>query len=129
MTSKTLDEVPGLNVPNTDYAIHAASSDEPPVMRDRDIQQCGILTLCSFSLKNPMAVGVQIPDSSRAIVRTGDDESTVPRVIKRVYPALVAFKGCVDPVVLDIPDLVLMSLECQLLQKQLQCRQACHAEP
>ena len=37
MTSKTLDEVTGLNVPNTDYAIHAASSDEPPVMRDRDL--------------------------------------------------------------------------------------------
>ena len=32
MTSKTLDEVTSLNVPNTDYAIQAASSDERPVM-------------------------------------------------------------------------------------------------
>ena len=32
MTSKTLDEVPGLNVPNTDYAIRTTSSDEPTVM-------------------------------------------------------------------------------------------------
>ena len=77
MTSKTLNEVTGLNVPNTDYAIHAASSDEPPVMRDRDIQQCGILTLCSFSLKNLIAVSVQIPDSSRAIGGAGDNESTI----------------------------------------------------
>ena len=77
MASKTLDEVTGLNVPNTDYAILTTSSDEPPVMRDRDIQQRGILALCSFSLKNLMAVSVQIPDSSRAIGGAGDNESTI----------------------------------------------------
>ena len=77
MTSKTLDEITSLNVPNADYAILAASSDEPPVMRDRDIQQRGILALCSFSLKNLMAVSVQIPDSSRAIGGAGDNESTI----------------------------------------------------
>ena len=32
VTSKTLDEVTGLSVPNTDYAIPTTSSDEPPVM-------------------------------------------------------------------------------------------------
>ena len=64
-----------------------------------------------------MAVGVKIPDTCRAIVGTGDDESTIRRVVKRVNIVLVAFKGCVDPLVLDIPDLILMCIECQLLQK------------
>ena len=77
-----------------------------------------------------MAVGAQIPNSCRAIVGTGDDESTILRVVKRINSVLVAFKGCVDPLVLDIPDLVLMCIDCQLLQKQLQCdegRHVCHA--
>ena len=55
-----------------------------------------------------MAVGVHVPDPCRAIVRTGDDESTIRRVVKRVNIVLVAFKGCVDPLVLDVPDLVFM---------------------
>ena len=77
MTSKTLDEVTGLNDPDTNYAIRTTSSDKPSIMRDRDTQQCGILTLCSFSLKNLVAVSAQIPDTCRAIVRAGDDESTI----------------------------------------------------
>ena len=79
-----------------------------------------------------MAAIVQIPDTCRAIVRTGDDEFTVLRVVKRVNPALVALKGCVNPLVLDIPDLVLMRIECQLSRKQLQCdegRHVCNGEP
>ena len=32
MTSKTLDEVTGLNDPDTNYAIRTTSSDEPPIM-------------------------------------------------------------------------------------------------
>ena len=68
-----------------------------------------------------MAVGVKIPDTCRAIVRAGDDESTILRIVKRENPALVALKECVNPLVIDIPDLVLMCLECQLLQRQLQC--------
>ena len=79
-----------------------------------------------------MAVGVQIPNSCRAIVGTGDNEFTILRVVKRANPALMALKGCVSPLVLDIPDLVSMCIECQLLQKQLQCderQHACHAEP
>ena len=79
-----------------------------------------------------MATGVQIPDTCHAIVRAGDNEFTILRVIKRVNPALMALKRCVNPLVLDIPDLVLMCIERQLLQKQLQCderRHACHAEP
>ena len=132
MTSKTLDEVTGLNVPNTDYAIPTTSSDEPPVMRDRDTPQCGIFTPCRLSFKNPMAVGVQIPNSCRAIVGTGDNEFTILRVVKRVNPALMALKGCVSQLVPDIPDLVLMCIECQLLQKHLQCdevQHVCHGEP
>ena len=73
-----------------------------------------------------MAVGVQIPNSSRAIVGTGDNEFTILRVVKRVNTALMALKGCVSPLVLDIPDLVLMRIECQLLQKQLQCDEDGH---
>ena len=79
-----------------------------------------------------MVVGVKIPDTCRAIVRTGDDESTILRIVKRANPALVALKECVSPLVLDIPDLVLMCIECQLLQKQLQCderRHVCHGDP
>ena len=53
-----------------------------------------------------MTVGDQIPDICRAIVRTGDDESAILRVVKRINFVSVAFKGCVDPLVLDIPDLV-----------------------
>ena len=54
-----------------------------------------------------MTVGGQIPDICRAIVRTGDDESAILRVVKRINFFLVAYKGCVDPFVLDIPYLVL----------------------
>ena len=64
-----------------------------------------------------MAAGVQIPDTCCAIGRTGDDESTILQVVKRVNFALVAFKGCVDLLFIDIPNLV---DECQSLQKQLQ---------
>ena len=73
-----------------------------------------------------MATGVQIPDSCRATSRTGDNEFTILRVVKRVNPALMALKRCVNPLVLDIPDLVLMCIECQLLQKQLQCDEGRH---
>ena len=79
-----------------------------------------------------MAVGVHVPDSCRAIVGTRDKESTILRVVKRINFVLVAFKGCVNPLVLDIPDLVLMCIDCQLLQKQLQCdesRHVYHGEP
>ena len=38
----------------------------------------------------------------------------------------MAFKGCVNPLVLDIPDLVLICTDCQLLQKQLQCDEGRH---
>ena len=72
-----------------------------------------------------MAVSVQIPDSSRAIGGAGDNEFTILRVVKRINSVLVAFKGRVDPLVLDIPNLVLMRIERQLLQKQSQC----HGEP
>ena len=72
-----------------------------------------------------MAVGVQIPDSCRAIVGTRDNESTIFRVVKRINLVLMAFKGRIDPLVLDIPNLVLMRIERQLLQKQSQC----HGEP
>ena len=69
-----------------------------------------------------MAVGVKkIPDTCRAIVRAGDDESTVLRVVKRANRVLVALKKCVNPLVIDIPDLVLMCIDSQLLQKQSQC--------
>ena len=77
-----------------------------------------------------MAVGAQIPNSCRAIVGTGDNEFTILRVVKRVNPALMTFKRCANLLVLDIPDLVLMCIDCQLLQKQLQCdegRHVCHA--
>ena len=77
-----------------------------------------------------MAAGAKIPDTCRAIVRAGDDESTILRIVKRVNPVLVARKGCVNPLVIDIPDLVLMCIDCQLLQNQLQCdegRHVCHA--
>ena len=77
MTSKTLDEESGLNVPNADYFILTTSSDEPPVMRDRDTERCSALILGRFGLKNPMAAAVQIPDTCRAISGTGDDESTI----------------------------------------------------
>ena len=73
-----------------------------------------------------MVVGVKIPDTCRAIVGTGDDESTILRVVKRVNPALMAFKRCVNMLVLDIPDLVLMCIDRQLLQKQLQCDEGRH---
>ena len=54
-----------------------------------------------------MVVGVKIPDTCRAIVRAGDDESTILPIVKRENPALVALKECVNPFVFDIPDLVL----------------------
>ena len=54
-----------------------------------------------------MTVSDQIPDICRAIVRAGDDESAILRVVKRINFFLVAYKGCVDPFVLDIPYLVL----------------------
>ena len=73
-----------------------------------------------------MATGVQIPDTCRTIVGTRDDESTILRVVKRANPVLVALKECVDPLVLDIPDLVLVCLEAQLLYKQLQCDEVRH---
>ena len=79
-----------------------------------------------------MAIGVRIPDSCRTIVGTRDNEFTILRVVKRVNPALMALKGCVSPLVLDIPDLFLMFIECQLLQKDLHCdegRHVCHGEP
>ena len=79
-----------------------------------------------------MAVGVKIPDTCRAIVGTGDDESIIFGVIQRDNLALMAFKRCVNTLVLDIPDLVLMCIECQLLQKQLRCdegRHVYHGEP
>ena len=79
-----------------------------------------------------MVVGVKIPDTCRAIVRAGDDESTILRIVKRANPVLVARKGSVNPLVIDIPDLVLMCIDCQLLQKQLQCdegRHVCPEEP
>ena len=79
-----------------------------------------------------MATGVRIPDTCRAIFRAGDDESTILRIVKRANPVLVARKGCVNPLVIDIPDLVLMRIECQLLQKQLQCDEdghVYHGEP
>ena len=74
-----------------------------------------------------MAAGVKIPDTCRAIVGTRDNEFTILRVVKRVNPALMALKGCVSPLVFDIPDLVLMCMECQLLQKYLQCDEVQHA--
>ena len=78
-----------------------------------------------------MVAGVKIPDSCRAIVGTRDNESTILRVVKRINFASVAFKGCVDSLALDIPNLVIMCMVSQLLQKQLQCdegRHVCHAE-
>ena len=68
-----------------------------------------------------MAVSVQIPDSSRAIGGAGDNEFTILRVVKRVNTALMTLKGCMNPLVLDIPDLVLMRIGCQLLQRHLKC--------
>ena len=68
-----------------------------------------------------MAVGVHAPDSCRAIIGTRDNESTILRVVKRANPALVALKECVSPLVLDIPYLILMCIDCQLLRMQLQC--------
>ena len=44
----------------------------------------------------------------------------------------MALKECMNLLVLDIPDLVLMCIECQLFQKQLQCgegRHVYHDEP
>ena len=79
-----------------------------------------------------MTVGVKIPDTCRAIVRTGDDESTILRVVKRADAVSVAFKGFVDSLALDIPNLVIMCMVSQLLQKQLQCdegRHVYHGEP
>ena len=79
-----------------------------------------------------MVAGVKVPDSCRAIVRTGDDESTILRVVKRADAVSVAFKGCVDSLALDIPNLVIMCMVSQLLQKQLQCdegRHVCPEEP
>ena len=79
-----------------------------------------------------MTVGDQIPDICRAIVRTGDDETNILRVVKRADAVSVAFKGCVDSLALDIPNLVIMCMVSQLLQKQLQCdegRHVCPEEP
>ena len=73
-----------------------------------------------------MAVSVQIPDSCCTISGTGDDESIILRVVKRINFVSVAFKGCVDPLVLDIPDLVSMRIGCQFSQKQLQCDECRH---
>ena len=53
-----------------------------------------------------MVVGVKIPDTCRAIVGTGDDESIIFGVIQRDNLALMAFKRCANLLVLDIPDLV-----------------------
>ena len=74
-----------------------------------------------------MAVGIKIPNSCRTIVGTGDNEFTILRVVKRIDPALMALKECVSPLVFDIPDLFLMCIECQLLQKDLQCDEVHHA--
>ena len=79
-----------------------------------------------------MAVGVKIPDTCRAIVGTGENEFTILRVVKRVNPVVMVLKGCVNPLVLEIPNLISLCMECQLLQKQLQCdegRHVCHGEP
>ena len=73
-----------------------------------------------------MAVGAQIPNSCRAILGTGDNEFTILRVVKRVNPALMTFKRCANLLVLDIPDLILMCIDRQLLQKQLQCDEGRH---
>ena len=126
MISKTLDEITDLDVPNTDHAIRITSSDKPPVMRNSDTERLSVCVQCNFSLKNSMSFGVQIPDTYRAIVRAGDNESTILRIVKRANPALMALERCVNPLVLDIPDLVLMRIECQLLQKQLQCDEGGH---
>ena len=38
----------------------------------------------------------------------------------------MTFKGYMNPLVLNIPNLVLMCIDCQLLQKQLQCDEGRH---
>ena len=102
MASETLNEVASLNVPDTNYVIPATSCDETPVMRDRDAKHG---RLCASGLENLVVAFFQIPDTYRAIGRTGDNGSTILRVAQRVDATSMAFKEELKALVLDVPDL------------------------